>query len=134
MGGLHVRRKIQDMNDIVLLFWINPVMTCVPVILVTVSGIASIVASARGSARYKYFLSSLGIAIVVAVIFYFIRMDMTIREIEWRRVSTNAIDGAIESDMKVQGYAHGLRYLAIASLGFILGFVSLMMRRPKEQA
>ena len=42
---------------------------------------------------------------------------MTIREIEWRRVSTNAIDGAIESEMKVQGYAHGLRYLVIASLG-----------------
>jgi hypothetical protein len=134
VGGLYVRQKIQDMNDIALFFWVNPVMTFLPITLVTVSGIASIVASDRGSARYKYFLSSLGLAIIITVIFYFIRIDMTIREIEWRRVSTNAIDGAIESEMKVQGYANGLRYLVIASLGLIMGFVSLMIRRPTEQA
>ena len=122
------------MNNVELLSWMDPVMHTVSLLLILASGTASILASARGSARYRYFISSLGLAVIIAAIFYLIRMDMTTREIEWLRANTNAIDGVLESEMTVHGYANGMRYLFIACSGLIMGFVSLMMRGSDKSA
>ena len=120
------------MNNIQLLSWIDPAMHTISLLLILVSGIASIFSSTRGSARYRYFLSSLGLAVIIASMFYLIRMDMTTREIEWLRANTNTIDGALESEITVHGYTNGLRYILIACLGLIMAFVSLFLRKNQK--
>jgi len=102
--------------------------TCVGFV-VLFCGVLAIVASARGSQRYRSLLAALGTAVLMSFLFVWLQYEIGLAGHNLVRSQSGAIDPVLEASAFATYHIYRLLFVAIGIVGVFLAMISLLLRK-----
>ena|GEM_PF-4124025 len=98
-------------------------------LVVLTAGLTAIISAAKGSPRYRYFLSALGVAVALCFLTVWLQQELGNFAVNRMRGLTGLMDPTQESTELAGYYLHRAGFVFLGGLGMVLGALSLLLRK-----